>query len=255
MKAYEIKGIIEKKFPSHLAESWDNVGILLGRTEKEVKKVLVTLDVTFDSVREAIEENCDMIVSHHPILFSPIQRLTDETFEGQMLLDLIKNDITVFAAHTNLDEAIGGLSDILAEMFSLKNPQVVLKTDYDGVGLGRIGDIDETSAIEFAYKAKELLNTPVRLSGDENKKVKRVAVASGASDDIIGEAVKMGADLILTGDLKYHRAWDAVSLGAAVVDAGHYPTEIMCMDIFSELLKDTGIEIVKSKNKDIFKYI
>ncbi len=255
MKAYEIKDIIENKFPPYIAESWDNVGILLGRLDREVKKVFVTLDVTLDTVKEAIDQKCDMIVSHHPILFSPVQRLTHETSSGRMLVDLIKNDITVFAAHTNLDKGVGGLSDILAEMFSLKNIEVVEKTDYDGVGLGRIGEIDEMTAEEFAYKAKELLNTPVRLSGDGNKKVKKVAVASGASDDIIPTAASIGADLVLTGDLKYHRVWDAVESGVAVVDAGHYPTEIMCMDIFSELLKYTGIEIVKSKNKDIFKYI
>ena len=255
MKAYEIKDIIEKEYPQSYKEEWDNVGILLGRLDKEVKKVLLTLDVTSDTVREATEQKCDMIVSHHPILFKAIRRLTDETPEGKMYLDLIKNDITVFAAHTNLDEAPGGLSDILAEMFSLKNTEVVLKTEYDGVGLGRVGDIEETTAIDFSKKAKDILKTSVRLSGDENKIVRKVAVASGASDDIIAAATKMGADLILTGDLKYHRAQDAVSIGAVVVDAGHYPTEIMCMDIFERLLENKGIETVKSKNKDIFKYI
>ncbi|MDO4618814.1 MAG: Nif3-like dinuclear metal center hexameric protein [Clostridia bacterium] len=250
MKAYEIKNLIERKFPPEIAEAWDNVGILLGSTQKEVKKVFLTLDLNHKTAQEAIDLSCDMIVSHHPIIFSPIQRITDETKEGEMLLKLIKADITVFAAHTNLDKGDGGLSDKLAEMFSLKNTETVIEG-----GLGRIGNIEPMTALEFAKKAKEILNTPVRLSGDKEKMISRVAVGSGASDDIIPKAKEMGADLVLTGDLKYHRAMEAVEMGVIVVDAGHYPTEIMCMDIFEELLDGTDLGIVKSKNTDIFEFI
>ena len=256
MKASEIKALIEKAFPPSCAEEWDNVGLLVGRGNKEVTKLLLTLDITPFVVREAIDARVDMIVSHHPMMFSGINRITDDTTEGKMLLDLIENDIAVFAAHTNLDSAKGGLNDYLAKLFELKNTDVVLKGNTDGAGLGRIGDLpSEMTAGEFAAIVKEKLNTPVRASGDLNKKIKRVAVGSGASDDIAATAVSMGADLIVTGDLKYHRTQDIVALGAVMIDAGHYPTEIISIDIFEEVLKYTGLEIVKSKNKDIFEFI
>ncbi|MEE0944089.1 MAG: Nif3-like dinuclear metal center hexameric protein [Clostridia bacterium] len=256
MKASEIKTLIEEAFPSSCAEGWDNVGFLVGRGSKEVKKLLLTLDVTPFVVSEAIDARVDMIVSHHPMMFSGISRITDDTVEGKMLLDLIENDIAVFAAHTNLDCAKGGLNDYLARLFELKNTEIVLKSNTEGAGLGRIGDLpSEMTAAEFAAIVKEKLNTPVRASGNLDKKVKRVAVGSGASDDIAATAVSMGADLIVTGDLKYHRTQDIVALGAVMIDAGHYPTEIMSIDIFEKVLKDTDVEIVKSKNKDIFKFV
>lgn len=256
MKASEIKTLVEKVFPPSLAEEWDNVGLLVGRCGKEVKKVLLTLDVTPFVVREAIDARVDMIVSHHPMMFSGVKSVTDDTVEGKMLLDLIENDIAVFAAHTNLDSAKGGLNDYLAKLLELKSVEVVLKGSMEGSGLGRIGDLpSQMTAREFAELAKEKLNTPVRVSGDLDKRISRVAVGSGASDDIAKKAVEMGADLILTGDLKYHRTQDIVALGAVMIDAGHYPTEIMAIEIFESILKDRGLEIVKSKNKDIFEFI
>lgn len=256
MKVSAIKELIETAFPPQCAEEWDNIGLLVGRSDKEVKKVLLTLDITPFVVKEAVSEKVDMIVSHHPMMFSGINRITDNTVEGKMLLDLIGADIAVFAAHTNLDSAKGGLNDELAELFGLKNAQVVLKTDITGAGLGRIGDLDkEMTAAEFAELVKVVLKTSVRVSGNMEKKIKKVAVGSGASDDIAATAVSMGADLIVTGDLKYHRTQDIVALGAVMIDAGHYPTEIMSIDIFERVLKDTGLEMVKSKNKDIFQFI
>ena len=255
MKAYEIAKLLEKEFPPAIAEEWDNVGILIGREEKEVKKALLTLDVTDSVVDEAIECGADMIIAHHPMLFAPIKRISDKTPEGRRIIRLIQNDITVFAAHTNLDSAKMGINSKLAEMFGLRDSKPVFDAG-EGMGLGRIGTLDsEMSAEEFAKLAKQLLNTTVRISGDCNKKVECVAVGSGACDDIIPEALKMGADIILTGDCKYHRNLDFVAMGAVVVDAGHYPTEIIATDIFEEVLKNTGIEIVKSNMKDIFKFI
>lgn len=256
MKVSEIRELVEKAFAPSFAEEWDNVGLLVGRGDKEVKKVLLTLDVTPFVVKEAIDARVDMIVSHHPMMFSGVKSVTDDTVEGKMLLDLIENDIAVFAAHTNLDSAKGGLNDYLAKLFELKNIEVVLEGSMEGSGLGRIGDLpSQMTAREFAELTKEKLNTPVRVSGDLDKIISRVAVGSGASDDIAASAVEMGADLILTGDLKYHRTQDIVALGAVMIDAGHYPTEIMAIEIFESILKDSGLEIVKSKNKDIFEFI
>lgn len=256
MTAAEIARIIEEKFPPQTAEKWDNVGLLVGRRDKPVGCALLTLDVTSETVAEAKSTGADMIISHHPMMFSPVNRITDDSAEGAILLDLCRNDIAVFAAHTNLDSGIGGLNDMLAQIFSLADTEVVLKSDTPGVGLGRIGRLKEPMhAIEFARMAGVLLNTPVRFSGDENTPVHCVAVGSGASDDIFGEARRMGAELVLTGDCKYHRNLDAVAAGLCVVDAGHYPTEIIAQDIFAEILAECGIKLVKSKMTDVFKFV
>lgn len=256
MQVKEIAAIIEKAFPLNDAEEWDNVGLLLGRREKEVKKVLLTLDVTPFVADEALENGADMIVSHHPILFSPVGRITDETAEGAMLLKLINNDIAVYAAHTNLDKGIGGINDCLSELFGLKDKEVVEKSDTDGVGLGRIGTLPESmTARELAHLVKDKLSTPVRLSGNGDKIIKMIAIGSGASDDIIPKAAEMGADAVITGDCKYHRNQGYTELGVAVIDAGHYPTEICSIGIFGKLLAGTGLETVRSKNKDIFEFI
>ncbi len=256
MKVSEIRSLIETAFPPQAAEEWDNIGLLLGKGDKDVKKVLLTLDITPFVADEAVNFGADLIVSHHPILFGGTKRITDETQEGRTLLKLLENNVAVIAAHTNLDSAKGGLNDCLAELFKLKNTVPVLPNRAEGAGLGRIGDLEKPmTALEFAILAKEKLNTPVRLSGDNKKTVKRIAVGSGASDDIVCDAVEMGADLVLTGDCKYHRNQSYVDLGAVIVDAGHYPTEIMSMDIFEKLLKGCGLEIKKSENKDIFEYI
>lgn len=256
MKVYEIAELIDKAFPPAAAEEWDNIGLLVGRRDNEVSRVLLTLDVTPYVVEEAIKSGVQMIVSHHPMMFSGVKRITDEAAEGRMLLDLCRADIAVYAAHTNLDSGVGGLNDALAALFGLNNTEVVLQGSLDGAGLGRIGDLAEpVTALEFAQMAKKLLNTSVRLSGDKNKQVKRVAVGSGASDDIIPRAAQMGADLVLTGDCKYHRNQEYTYMGVTVVDAGHYPTEIICMDIFEKVLAGYGLELIKSDMKDIFEFI
>lgn len=256
MKVHEIADLIENAAPSELAYPWDNVGILCGDNDKEVKKALVTLDVNEYTVNEAVSEKCDMIISHHPILLNGIKRINYSTSEGRMIKTLIKNDIAVFAAHTNMDTAENGINSALAELFSLQNIKILEKNG-ENTGLGRYGDLIKSVTLkEFAQTVKTYLNTPfVRVSGNLDKIIKTVAVASGSCSDIIPEALKKGCDVIITADMKYHNTIENVESGIAVIDAGHYPTEIIVMDIFEEILKDTGIQTVKSKNKDIFNFI
>ena len=257
MRAKEIIKIIENFCPENLAYEWDNVGLLCGDGEKEVKNVFVTLDTNLTTVQEAISKNADMIVSHHPILLGGIKRINYSTAEGQMIKLLIENDIPVFAAHTNMDTAKGGINDKLAEMFNLTDVEILEQHTPDpNVGLGRIGKIKNPAAFsEFSKICSKILKTPVRISGDENKIINTVAVASGSCSEIIPLASEKGADAIITGDLKYHNTMDMTYLDICIIDAGHYPTEICVMDIFEDILKDKNLNLIKSENKDIFKFV
>ena len=255
MKAYEIASIIEKEAPLSLAYSWDNVGILCGDSEKEIKKALLTLDVNEFTVNEAIQNNCDMIISHHPILLGGIKRIDFSTSDGRMLKNLIKNEIVVFSAHTNMDTAKNGINTVLADLFELTDAKI-LEENGEETGLGRYGNLQKSVSLdEFCETVKTKLNTPhIRVCGDLKAKIKTVAVASGSCSDIIPLAKEKGCDVIITADMKYHNAMDSVFSGISVIDAGHYPTEIIVMDIFEKLLKNTEIETIKSQNKDIFIY-
>ena len=275
MKAKEIIKIIENICPERLAYSWDNVGLLCGDENKDVKKVFVTLDTNINTVKEAISKNADMIVSHHPILLGGIKRIDYSTSVGQMLKLLIENNIPLFAAHTNMDTAKGGINDKLAEMFELTDVKILdqhtddslassrwknirqIDTDDSSAGLGRYGRLEKTIKLgDFTEHCKKILGTPfLRVSGDFEKDINTVAVASGSCSEIIPLAFEKGADVIITGDMKYHNMIDMTELGICVIDAGHYPTEICVMDIFEDILKDTDIEIIKSENKDIFKLV
>ena len=142
MKANKIIEIIENVCPERLAYSWDNVGLLCGDGEKEIKKVFVTLDTNINTVKEAVEKGADMIVSHHPILLGGIKRIDYSTSTGQMIKLLIENNIVLFAAHTNMDTAREGINDRLAQMFSLDNIKIIDQhTDDETAGLGRIGKL------------------------------------------------------------------------------------------------------------------
>ena len=257
MKAKEIIKLINDFCPQNLAYSWDNVGLLSGDENKEVKRVFVTLDTNLTTVEEAISKKADMIVSHHPILLGGIKRIDYSNAEGKMIKLIIENDIPVFAAHTNMDTAKGGINDKLAEMFDLTDIEILDQhTENPNAGLGRLGNLKaEMNFTKFSKLCSKILNTPIRASGDENKIIRKIAVASGSCSEIIPLAKDRGADAIVTGDLKYHNTIDMTYLDICIVDAGHYPTEICVMDIFADILKNTGLEIIKSENKDIFKFV
>lgn len=258
MKVKHIIDKINSFCPQDLAYSWDNVGLLCGDEEKDVAKVFVTLDTNINTVTEAVNKKADMIISHHPILLGGIKNINYSTPVGKMIKLLIENNIPVFAAHTNMDLANGGINDRLADMFELLNVEILEESQkYENTGLGRTGTLkNPVPFCEFAKSCKQILNTPfVRTSGDMNKVVKKVAVASGSCSEIIPLAREKGCDVIITGDMKYHNATDMSETGINIIDAGHYPTEICVMDIFEEILDGCGLEIIKSENKDIFTFI
>lgn len=249
MKIKEITKKIEAEFPVETAMEWDNVGLLLGDRECEIKKVLLTLDITYDIIEQAREVGAELVLSHHPIMFSPIQKITADTEIGKMLLLAAENKINLYAAHTNCDVAPDGINAYLAELFELENAVPLEES-----GLGRIGSLkEEMEFFDFAKLVCKKLATPhVRYCGDEKRRVKRVAIGSGSCGDYIARASEMGADVMITGDVKYHQMLEAK---INVIDAGHYPTEIVVTDIFADILKDTGLELIKAQSRDVFRFM
>ncbi len=257
MKIYEIEKFIERTAPKSLAYEWDNPGLLVGDKNKDVKKVLATLDVTAAVVREAADAGADMIISHHPIFFNPVKKIEYGTPEGETVRLLIQNDIALYAAHTNLDAAEGGINDKLAEIFQISNVKTLEpREDNPSVGLGRYGKGKrEVNFASFTEITKMLLRTPIRFAGDESRIIKTVAVAGGACSELIPAAIEADCDVIVTSDMKYHEMLDAYDRGICVIDAGHYATEICALDIFEDMLKPLGLEIIKSTHRDVFKFM
>ena len=252
MKLKEIAEIIEKEFPLSSAFDWDNCGLLLGDREAEINRILITLDVNNAVLQEAINAGADMILSHHPILFDGTKKITAKTPEGRLIMGLLENKIAVYAAHTNCDVGTNGINARLSSIFGLCCAEPL-----EDSGLGRIGDLKEPmSFADFADFTKKTLKTPfVRACGNKSATVSRIAVAGGACAEIIPEAVKKGADVIVTGDMKYHDMLNYSETGIFIIDAGHYPTEIIALDIFEDILKNRGLTLIKSKNPDIFEFM
>ena len=250
MKIKDIIEKLEKEFPPSLAYEWDNVGLLVGDRDREVNNVVVCLDVTEEVIEFAKNADSQLIISHHPVLFSPINHINGDTKIGKLLMDVIENKIAVYSAHTNCDKAEKGINTRLAEMFELKDIEP-LEED----GLGRIGNLNSPMPFcEFAKIVEETLGVKVRFCGDTKMKIKRVAICSGSGGDVIPSAIEKGADVLITGDTKYHQMLD-VKNDINVIDAGHFGTENIVTEIFAEALCDLGVGVFWQDTEDVFKYL
>lgn len=228
----DIIKIMEEIAPPAMAEDWDNVGLMLGRRCKAVKKLLLALDITGEVVQQAIAQKADMIITHHPLIFRGLKRVTDNEWQQELLLTLAEKGIAVYSAHTNLDCVSSGVNDVLAKKLHLDSVDVL---DSDN-GLGRIGIVPACSLHEFAAMVKKVLRADYVVVGDAGKQVHKVAVCGGAGSDLISLALLCGADTLVTGDIKYHEAQQAVFSGLNVIDAGHQPTELPVMDDLADRL-------------------
>lgn len=240
-----IKKLEERWNPSY-AMDWDNVGLLVGRREKEVHKIFVALDVTDETLDQALAFGADLMVTHHPFLFSPMKKITTGDFMGRRLIRMIQRDLSYFAMHTNFD--VMGMADLNGACLGLSECQVLEVTglsDRGEEGIGRVGSIKKPMALkEYAGEAKKALQVPdVRVYGDPERIVKRVAVCGGSGKSTIPEAVRKGADVLVTGDIDYHSALDAVADGLCVIDAGHYGTEYCFIDYVVGELKQMFPEL------------
>lgn len=241
----DVLAAMEAYAPPELAEDWDNVGLLVDNPE-ELTGILTALDIDDDVIREAQALNCNLIVTHHPVIFSPLKRLE----ENGIVFRLIRNGMGAICMHTNLDAAPMGVNEVLARLLNMENREAFIPC-------GRIGDVAEISAAELAQKCAINLGAAVKYV-DGGKPIRRLAVISGAGGSLMEDAIKAGADALVTGEGSHHAALDAKLAGLTLVVAGHYATEYPIVPILARYLgkKFPTVPVFASqRGKDPFQYI
>ena len=235
MTVKELYGQLERLIPSSLSCEWDNDGLMCSPDlSASVHKFLLTLDVSEAAVDYAIAEHCDVIVSHHPMIFRPLGAIHEENFTAHKVLKLLKNGISVFSFHTRLDIVEGGVNDRLATLLGLSDTRPF--GDAETPTIGRIGGVEPTTVEAFAQKVKDLLGVPAISSVELGREVRTVALVGGDGKDFLKPAMKAGADLYLTGTLSYNNMVDAADMGLQVMEAGHFFTENPVLQVLEEML-------------------
>ena len=228
------------------AESWDNTGFQVGNRKRCVTHIFVAMDVTDENIEEAIRVGADMIVTHHPMLFSPISSVTADTINGRRILKMIENGICYMSTHTNYDSC--RMADLAAERLGLTECQV-LEEVADGLGIGKVGKLPKEMTVkECALYVKEKFNIPsVRFFGDGEQKVNLAAICPGAGKSLVKECHGKGAQVYITGDIDHHTGIDQVDDSLPIIDAGHYGVEHIYIEDMCRFLSEKCPEIKVSK--------
>ena len=248
--------------PVQYAESWDNPGLLLGHLGQHVHKIMVALDLSTEVAEQAIEQECDIIITHHPYYFKLPKTLAVTDTKMEVLYELIKHDIALYAAHTNLDAAKGGVNDVLAARLGLDDVKEIPRKDCPEQGLARIGVLDAPMDLkDFAEKVKEDLGAEHLTFAGGEEPVYKVAVVGGSGADFMEDALAAGADTLVTGDLKYHVAQKALDLGLNIVDGTHQLTESPVVNKLEAVLnawcEETGrhFEVIRAEEARILQTV
>lgn len=250
----DILKFIETVAPPYMKESWDNVGLNCGHMDRPVTKILVALDPFTHVCREAKKIGADLLVTHHALIWKP-GFITDMSTQGRNTLFLVENGIAHINAHTNLDQAPGGVNDVLAEKLGLQNVEII--NPKDGIGLMRCGDVDVQPLESFLSVVKERLGCEGLRYVDGSKTVSRVAVGGGSCAGGLLEARAAGCDTFVTADIKYNQFWDAHDLGMNLIDAGHFYTENPVVAVLAAKIAAAFPEIqveISKTHTDCMKY-
>ena len=236
MKVRDITKAIEEFAPLSLQEGWDNSGLCVGSPDAEASSVLLGLDCTEELVDEAIACGADMIVTHHPLIFSGLKKISPDDPVGAAVIKAVKAGISIYAAHTNADKVIAGVSGAMAARLGLDNVSI-LDEDGEGTGLGVVGDLpNPLSAEEAVALVKERFGLKaMRTSRPVEGPVTRVAMCGGSGGSLIKAAMASGAQLYISGDISYHNFFTPE--GFMIMDIGHYESEIEIVDILFSLIK------------------
>lgn len=270
MKLKEFIEEMNRICPESYQESFDNTGLQVGDKDKIIKKIYLALDLNESSILNAIRLNADLILTHHPLLFRPIKKISKDDFIGKRVYHLIQNDIAHYAMHTNFDAVF--MRDMIDKRLGLKKRTPIIKVnetcedkstslEIGSLGIGSVGELDtEKSVKEIADLIMNEFNiSSVRIFGDPNQKVKKIGVLAGSGKSEIDQALSMGVSLYITGDVDHHTGLDAVEKGISVIDATHYGLEKVfttCMKEKLNNMKKTiktfkDIEIIEEGMKEV----
>lgn len=261
MKVNDIIKILEELAPKAYAEDWDNPGLLVGRKDAVVDCIYVALDATEDAILVAKECKAQLLLTHHPMIFSPLKQINDGDFIGRRILDMIENGISYYAMHTNFD--VAKMAWLAADRLKLSCPEVLEVTVKPGtcgneisMGIGCAGNLPREMSIEAcADFVKKVFHIPnVKIFGDVQRKVARAAVCPGSGKHMTGYAIARGCDVLITGDVDHHEGIDAVSQGISIIDAGHHGIEHIFVDFMTQYLEErlSGVRIVAEENRPPF---
>ena len=241
MKIKEVLSALERFAPLPLQESWDNAGLQVGLTETEVSGALLCLDVTERIVDEAIRNDCNLIVSHHPLLFRGLKTISDQTDVQRTVMKAICNGICVISMHTNMDNALGGVNFKMAEKLGLRNVQFLAPKTVDGLetGNGVIGELAEAQASDdFVIAVKKAFGVECAMCNELLRRpVRKVALCGGAGDFLLDEALKAGADAFITGEMHYHQYF-GYEQQIQICVIGHYQSEQYTTELFRSIIEE-----------------
>lgn len=246
MECKKVIEILEKQSPKSYACDWDNVGLLVGREDKEIQKIYIALDATDEAIEEAIANGADMLLTHHPMIFKGMKRVTQEDFIGRRIIHLIQNDMVYYAMHTNFD--VMGMADLAADYLGISDTRVLEITSVSETGeegIGRYGSLKKEMTVrECCEEVKQAFSLEnVKVFGDLERKVKTAAISPGSGKSVISNALQAGVDVLITGDIDHHEGIDAVAQNMTVIDAGHYGVEHIFIPYMEQYLKREAKEL------------
>ncbi|MBM7560694.1 Nif3-like dinuclear metal center hexameric protein [Fusibacter tunisiensis] len=235
----QIMKLIQKLAPFETADDWDNVGLIIGSGSHIVNRILIALDLTETVLDEAVEEGYELIITHHPPIFSAIKNITTEDRLGRLIIKAIQNDISVVSAHTNLDKSFNfGINHFIADAYGLEQLRILIP-EGENVGHGVIGTFKTPMDFDaFINLTKKIFNIDLVKGSNFHKKraIRSLAIASGAASDFIENALTEKADIFLTSDLKYHEYQRVIGTDLALLDIGHFESERVYLEKFCDLL-------------------
>lgn len=255
----DLRRVAEQLWPAATAESWDRVGLVSGRDDAPLERVLLAVDAVDATVNEALEWDASALLTHHPLLLRGIHTLAEDTSKGALLASLIRGECALFAAHTNADQPEGGVSDVIAARLGLTDATPIVPLAQDpAIGIGRVGTLAAPESLaDFAARVAAILSATVsgvRVAGDPDRAVQRIALLGGAGDSLLDHPAVRGADVYLTSDLRHHPAQESLELslaagGPALIDVAHWASESLWLDGAAETLERLlpGVEVRVSR--------
>ena len=256
-----ILAYLEQLAPVAMKLDFDNVGLLTGRSNSSIQTALLALDITTAVIDEAIALGAGLILSHHPIILSPLHQMTDANLQGQKLLKLARHDIASICMHTNLDAATGGINDLLAARLDLSKTELLWKTgELNGTpfGLGRVGTLASPIPMSsFLPQVQARLKSHGLRYHDAGRPVHKLAVMGGSGSDLVKNAAAMGCDTYLLGEVKYHAFLEAAELGLNLIEADHYCTENIIIEALEKILSEafSGLNVqISTQHKQVAQF-